>query len=177
MRLSKIGHQHDAVALETGGESVPEAHPALELWRSMRSCIAGIDAEINARMRQHFGLSMPQFEVLKKLQAYPEGLRMGEIAQLLKVSGASITAITDQLEEGGLVLRIHDRVDRRVSSVRATNAGRQVFGRAVVGYEGWVIELMGETPFSASESLPESEAAQPAVRNPRTGRSPAAVPA
>jgi len=152
MRLSKIGHQHDgAAALEAGEES---AHPSLELWRSMRSCIAGIDAEINARMRQRFGLSMPQFEVLKRLNVYPEGLRMGEVAQQLKVSGASITAITDQLEEAGLVLRIHDRVDRRVSSVRMTNAGRQILGRAVVGYEGWVIELMSETPFCVDEAEP-----------------------
>lgn len=148
MRLSKIGFQHDGtapVALEQ--EALDQVNPALGQWLRMRACIARIDGEINGRMRQHFGLSMPQFEVLKRLQASPDGLRMGEVAQILNVSGASITAITDQLEDGGLVMRVQDRVDRRVSSVRMTVAGRQILARAAIGYQDWVIELMSDTPF------------------------------
>jgi len=148
MRLSKIGFQHDGaapVALEP--EAPDQTHPVLGQWLRMRGCIARIDAEINARMRQHFNLSMPQFEVLKRLQASGNGLRMGEVAQILNVSGASITAITDQLEESGLVMRVQDRVDRRVSSVRMTVAGRQILVRAASGYQDWVIELMSDTPF------------------------------
>ncbi len=151
MRLSKIGYQYDGVTAVDAAEGAGlEMHPSLDLWRRMRTCIAKIDAEINLRMREKFGISMPQFEVLKQLQKFADGLRMGELAQSLKVSGASITAFTDQLEQAELVLRVPDRVDRRVNSVLLTGAGRQLFVKAAVEYEGWVIELMGDMTFVAN---------------------------
>jgi DNA-binding MarR family transcriptional regulator len=145
MRFSKIGYQYEAGgSAETADEPGLAQHPSLELWRRMRTCIARIDGEITTRMREQFGISMPQFEVLKQLRKFPDGLRMGELAQLLKVSGASITSFTDQLEQAELVLRIPDRVDRRVNSVRLTNPGRQLLIKASLEYEDWVVELMDD---------------------------------
>ncbi|HEX8955446.1 MAG TPA: MarR family transcriptional regulator [Burkholderiaceae bacterium] len=150
MRFSKIGYQDEGGTAAAAAEDPGIAqHPSLELWHRMRACIARIDGEITARMREQFGISMPQFEVLKQLRKFPDGLRMGELAQLLKVSGASITSFTDQLELAELVLRIPDRVDRRVNSVRLTNPGRQLLVKAMLEYERWVVELMDDAALEA----------------------------
>lgn len=165
MRFSKIGYQYEGgAATELAEESASGQHPSLEMWRRMRTCIARIDGEITTRMRERFGISMPQFEVLKQLRKFPDGLRMGEVAQLLKVSGASITSFTDQLEQAELVLRIPDRVDRRVNSVRLTNAGRQLLTKASHEYEEWVVELMDDAALDNS-SAANADSVAAASRN------------
>jgi DNA-binding MarR family transcriptional regulator len=162
MRFSKVGYQYEVGGpTETAEVSGPVPHPSLDLWRRMRTCIARIDGEITTRMREQFGISVPQFEVLKQLRKFPDGLRMGELAQLLKVSGASITSFIDQLEQGELVLRIPDRVDRRVNSVRLTNAGRQLLAKASLDYENWVIELMGNAARDVGVAVESSIAGAP----------------
>ena len=166
MRFSKIGYQDEvAAAADTAEPAGLAQHPSLELWRRMRACIARIDGEITSRMREHFGISMPQFEVLKQLHKFPDGLRMGELAQLLKVSGASITSFTDQLEQAELVLRIPDRVDRRVNSVRLTNPGRQLLAKAVLAHEDWVVELMDDPALESGAAIQPDPAVDAQARS------------
>ena len=52
---------------------------------------------------------------------------MGELAQALDVSVASMTGIADRMERRGLVERRRDETDRRRVVVQATEAGRDVF--------------------------------------------------
>ena len=54
------------------------------------------------------------------------------------VSGGNVTGITDQLEKEGLVIRTLDPADRRVVTVKLTNAGLNKFRRIANQHEEWI---------------------------------------
>jgi DNA-binding MarR family transcriptional regulator len=73
-------------------------------------------------------LTMPQVKAL--LLAYsPTGASHGEIARALGVGVSTVTGIVDRLVEHGLVERHTDPDDRRLSRVRATQAGIDLLDR------------------------------------------------
>lgn len=73
-------------------------------------------------------LTMPQVKAL--LLAYsPNGASHGEIARALGVGVSTVTGIVDRLVEHGLVERHADPDDRRLSRVRATQAGVDLLDR------------------------------------------------
>ena len=118
-------------------------HQSLKLWLRMLSCTTLIEAEIRTRLRAEFGVTLPRFDLMAQLDRHPEGLRMGELSKRLMVTGGSVTGITDQLEQEGLVLRDAVPDDRRAYSVRLTAAGRRAFKRMAALHEDWIVELMG----------------------------------
>lgn len=146
MRISINEHQYgpDTMVPNFSSDAAvnQESHPALGLWQRMRACIASIDNEIAARMREEYSVTMPQFELLTQLHGFPEGLRMGELSRLMQVSGASVTSITDQLEDAKLVIRTPSQVDRRVNSVKLTVVGARIFEKAAAAHDAWIIELV-----------------------------------
>jgi DNA-binding MarR family transcriptional regulator len=71
-------------------------------------------------------LSLIHLHVLTVLEA-DSPIAMSRLADTLDVSVASTTGIIGRMEERGLVERRHDREDRRVVLVAATDAGKGVF--------------------------------------------------
>ena len=65
-------------------------------------------------------LTLPQYLTLLALQRDEPGSRMGDLAQKLHASSATMTGVVDRLEEAGLVERVLDRSDRRAIQVRVT---------------------------------------------------------
>jgi DNA-binding MarR family transcriptional regulator len=61
----------------------------------------------------------------------------------LMVTGGNVTALTDDLERDGLVLREVDSEDRRSFKVALTALGRKAFERIAQVHEGWVVEILG----------------------------------
>jgi len=69
------------------------------------------------------GISPPQLEVLKTLQA--EGrLNITGIAERLQIPAPQMTHLLDRLAEAGLVERQHDEHDRRTINIWLTARGR-----------------------------------------------------
>ena len=68
-------------------------------------------------------LTMPQLKTLIAA-ARAEGATSGQIARKLGVGLSTITGIVDRLAEQNLVTRREDQVDRRVTRVLLTDAGR-----------------------------------------------------
>lgn len=134
---------------DRGGRN-PES---LSLWRHMRTCMMAIENEVGSRMRKQHGLSLVQFELMEQLHRFPRGLRMGELSRLMKVSGASITSITDQLEREELALRQPSPTDRRVNSVKLTSLGNSTFIKAAAAHEAWIVELMATLPADDNDKL------------------------
>lgn len=120
-----------------------DARQSLKLWLRMLSCTVRIENEIRSRLRSEFDTTLPRFDLMAQLERYPDGLRMGELSKRMMVTGANITAITDQLEEEKLVTRVPDPNDRRAYSVKLTAAGRRSFARMAVEHERWISELLG----------------------------------
>lgn len=128
-------------------------HPSLRRWLRMLSYTTRIDNEIRSRLRTHFDISQPRFDLMAQLIGQAQGLRMGELSKRLMVTCGNVTAITDQLELENLVERVPDPEDRRVYSVRLTAAGRRSFNRMAQAYETWIAELMGGLSASEKKQL------------------------
>ena len=70
------------------------------------------------------GVSMTHLHILSMLDHHGE-LTMSRLADLLDVSVSNATGLIDRVEERGHVERVRDNVDRRVVTVRLTDAGRE----------------------------------------------------
>ncbi len=121
-------------------------HQSLKLWLRMLSCTVRIENEIRSRMRATFDITLPRFDLMAQLERHPDGLRMGELSRRMMVTGGNITGITDQLEQEKLVMRVPDPKDRRVYTVKLTEAGRSAFASMAVVHEGWIAELLQDMP-------------------------------
>jgi DNA-binding MarR family transcriptional regulator len=116
---------------------------SLRLWLRLLSCTKLIENEIRSSLRDSFDTTLPRFDVMAQLYRYPDGLRMGEISQLLMVTGGNVTGIIDQLVQDNLVERTTDPEDRRAYKVRLTQSGLTTFEAMALQHREWVHELTG----------------------------------
>jgi len=128
--------------LDLASRLTQDHHQSLKLWLRMLSCTVRIENEIRSRMRATFDITLPRFDLMAQLERYPQGLRMGELSRRMMVTGGNITGITDQLEQEKLVARVPDPKDRRVYTVKLTEAGRRAFAEMAVVHEGWIAEML-----------------------------------
>lgn len=142
-----------AAVLDMEARLTEDHHQSLVLWLRMLSCTVRIENEIRSRLRTHFGITLPRFDLMAQLERHPEGLRMGELSQRMMVTGGNVTGITDQLEEEGLVVREPSPEDRRAFVVKLTPAGRKAFGKMAAVHEQWIIELFSALPASSKDML------------------------
>lgn len=116
-------------------------HSSLRLWLRMLSCTNLIERHIRQKLQSKFDTTLPRFDLLAQLERAPEGLRMSELSQRLMVTGGNVTGVTDGLEKEGLVVRVVDSADRRVSRVTLTAEGRRQFNRMAREHEQWIVDL------------------------------------
>ena len=76
--------------------------------------------------------------MLSALDRSTDGLKMGEISKLLRVTNGNITGIVDKLTEEGLALRVPIPGDRRAHLVRLTQKGKEVFRNHALAHEAWI---------------------------------------
>jgi DNA-binding MarR family transcriptional regulator len=99
-------------------------------------CALVISSDIEAALDRHFahyGLSHGRFVVLVNLYSAPNHeLLPSAIADLVRVSRATMTSLLTGLERAGLIKR-HSRpsTDRRTSPVRLTSKGRALLERVL----------------------------------------------
>ncbi|MCE2879543.1 MAG: MarR family transcriptional regulator [Comamonadaceae bacterium] len=128
-------------------------HQAIRLWLRLLSCSTQIEQTIRTLLRAHFGTSLPRFDYLAQLNRFPEGLRMTSLSSHLMVTGANVTALTDQLVAEGWVERVDDPSDRRALIVRMTPSGQAWFDRMAVEHESWLVALLGGLDAREMEQL------------------------
>jgi DNA-binding MarR family transcriptional regulator len=121
--------------------SASDDHAALKLWLRLLACSTQIEAEIRRRLRVHFDTTLARFDYLAQLYRAPDGLRMKDLSSHLMVTGANVTAITDELERDGLVTRSSSPTDRRSWILQMTVLGRQQFELMAQQHEQWLLEL------------------------------------
>ena len=100
--------------------------------KEMRAIEALTAMRITGRMARHLmdrwadthGLSEGRLYVLFQLKAAPERrLPLGELADKLEVTPRNVTGLIDHLERDGLVERVDDPDDRRMTYARLTHEG------------------------------------------------------
>ncbi len=94
------------------------------------------------RQLSQYGLTMPQFFVLKAISRSEQERAMRELARETHQVSATVTGIVDRLVRDGLVERHRDSEDRRVVLVCLTPAGRELVERVSdtnrATIEGWL---------------------------------------
>ena len=128
-------------------------HAALKLWLRMLSCVTEIEAEIRRRLRERFGISLARFDYLAQLHRHKDGLKMRDLSRYLMVTGGNVTALTDELETDGLVVRESSPTDRRAWIVRLTPEGRRGFEAMAREHEQWILELFAALDARAVQQL------------------------
>lgn len=116
----------------------------LRLWLKMLKASSAIEAELRRRLREQFGSTLPRFDVMSALARTPDGLKMSEISERLKVSNGNVTGIVERLVEDGMALRLAVPGDRRANRVKLTAAGLKAFSELAAEHENWINEMLGE---------------------------------
>ena len=126
----------------TDGEHL--SRQRLRLWLKLLEASGLIEEELRRRFRSEFGTTLPRFDVMAALARNPDGLKMSEISEMLRIAGGNTTVIVDKLEETGLALRVAVPGDRRAQRVHLTAKGAAVFDEQARAHESWINELMAD---------------------------------
>lgn len=75
---------------------------------------------------RNYGLSFPQYNVLRVLDASRNGRnKISDISRIMLVPGANMTGIAKRLERDGFIIRKSDPSDERVTILEITPKGRR----------------------------------------------------
>jgi DNA-binding MarR family transcriptional regulator len=117
------------VAVEQVPERVassPRANLALQVHLRLARCRNLITKEMR-RSVERWNLTLPQFDVLAELARAPErGFTFVELSRLLLVTSGNLTGIIDRLEAEGVVRRVPESSDRRVTRMKLTPRGKKL---------------------------------------------------
>src|SRR5204862_3227342 len=144
-----------AAIVRTDRETIARSddHRALRIWLRLLTCTQMIERVVRSGLREHFGTTLPRFDLMAQLERHPEGLKMNALSRLLMVTGGNVTAIVDQLEKEGLVERLDEPDDRRAFRIRLTRAGERAFAEMARAHEEWVVELLAGLSRKEHEEL------------------------
>ena len=109
---------------------------ALERAVAFRLALREFHADTERAVRSA-GLTGRQYLLLLVLESSPgrAGMRVGDLADALKLVPSSVTELIDRAESAGLVERVHSAEDGRVTQVRSTTEGRARLRRAFFDLE------------------------------------------
>ena len=89
---------------------------------------------VDRQLRRDADISRAQFEILARMTASPDGVRMSELADRSVLSKSGMTYRVAQLEKIGLLERIGDPADERGVVARLTPAGRVLLDKVLPGH-------------------------------------------
>jgi DNA-binding MarR family transcriptional regulator len=73
-----------------------------------------------------FGLSFPQYNVLRVLEASKNGQnKISDVSRIMLVPGANITGIAKRLAKDGFIIKKSDPRDDRVTILKITSKGKK----------------------------------------------------
>ena len=119
-------------------------HHSIKLWLRLLTCSGLIEKYIREKLRDEFGTTLPRFDFMAQLQRNPQGLMMGELSELMMVSGGNISGIATQLVRERLISRTALPTDGRAVLVRLTPAGSKAFAKMAERHEEWIIQVVGK---------------------------------
>lgn len=96
---------------------------ALDAYITLMRAANSVNARLHGPLAADHGLTMGQLGVLEAL-FHLGPMSQSVLAGKLLVSASNLTTVLDNLERDGLVKRVRDTADRRVSIVHLTAAGK-----------------------------------------------------
>ena len=126
---------------------------SLRLWLRLLACENIVEQQIRARLRERFGITLPQFDVMAALEHVQDPLTMTELSKRLMVSNGNVTGVVDRLVREGFVRRVPSRRDRRVQLIALTDTGLAEFRKIARCHEQWVSESFSGLPLKDVSQL------------------------
>jgi DNA-binding MarR family transcriptional regulator len=120
------------------GRRLGRGKQSLRLWLRLLSAHNLIEQHIRRNLAQHFGCTLPQFDVLAVLDYAGTPQTMSQVSRRLMVTNGNLTGVVDRLENEGLVVRAVSTRDRRVLQLSLTPRGRERFRLMAVDHERWL---------------------------------------
>ncbi len=111
---------------------------ALDTYIKLSRATAAVDSLINRPLAEH-ALTTSQFGVLEAIW-HLGPLTHGEVGRKLLKSSGNVTVVIDNLVRRGLVRRVRDEHDRRVSRVALTDAGSELLQRVFPAHVRRVVD-------------------------------------
>jgi DNA-binding MarR family transcriptional regulator len=108
------------------------------------TCTTLIEGEIRSRLREHFDVTLPRFDLMAQLDKVPDGMTLSDVSKRMMVSNGNVTGLVERLVESGHIDRRTSPADRRVQVIRLTKLGRAVFRKMALEHEGWIAELFSD---------------------------------
>lgn len=99
-----------------------------QVLSALRQINRAISLYSNFVQKRH-GITGPQLLVLTEVARFPD-TSVGVLAENVSLSHATMTGIVDRLEQRGLVVRTPSPEDRRRRTVRVTDRGAEMLGKA-----------------------------------------------
>lgn len=138
---------------------------------------AEIFKRAHAGVFKRHGLSFPQYNVLRVLEASANGRNtIGEVGRIMLVPGANMTGIAKRMEKQGFIRRTSDLRDERVTMLEITLKGKSVLSRIQREKDEWLERMLDG--FSQEERLQLLRVVQRLIRkNVRFARGSSTSPA
>ena len=115
----------------------------LHAWTLFLAAAALLNRRIEQQLKDDAGLSHPQYEILVRLSAAPDGaLRMTQLADAVLTSKSGLTYQVTQMEKAGLIRRRSCPTDVRGVFAVLTDLGRKRLEQAAPGHVTLVRELL-----------------------------------
>ncbi len=155
-------------------ETQRQAHPKtedVELCLRILSLASSINRASSA-MLNDFGLSEGRLILLFLLSRHPAGLSPALLAEQAGVTRATITGLLDGLEQQQLLIRQNNTSDRRVLTVKLTQAGEELCDHLLPYYTEWLSGVFTYLPPELRQRLSSllSEALQGNASDNRTDK-------
>jgi DNA-binding MarR family transcriptional regulator len=136
---------------------LPEDAHQLRAWLALLRCFSGIERVLMQHIAQEYNSSLPRYDVLTALALNPDGLTMGDLASMLKVSKGNITGVVSRLKHDGLVRKVTLKEDRRVQSVTISPQGRKLWESMHADYDRIISTLLSGLPEAKVKALNMTE--------------------
>ena len=130
--------------IESDDNTSSRSKQSLRLWLRLFSCQALVEDKIRALLRDNYGITLPQFDVLAELEHAGRALTMTELSKYLVVSNGNITGVVDRLEREDYLTRIRSDEDRRVQYIELTSQGKKRFKKIAIDHEKWVSDIFAD---------------------------------
>ncbi len=128
----------------------------LRVWLKLLKTSNSIEGEIRRNLRDDHGTTLPRFDVMSALARFPDGLKMSDLSDYLKVSNGNVTGIVDKLTTDGLAVRVAVPGDRRAQLAKLTPKGQAEFESLAEHHENWINTLLDGLSADDLETLSKS---------------------
>ena len=97
---------------------------------------------VHSSVFRNFGLSFPQYNVLRVLDASKNGQnKISDVSRIMLVPSANITGLAKRLEKDGFIIKKSDPEDDRVTLLEITPKGKKTLQNIEKEKDQW-LELM-----------------------------------